>query len=153
MPPTVQSKPATAIPQRAAIPVPQKAATPFVATAAPAAPAPVAAPAADPGAEMVTEPEGDAPSARKTRKDFATPVEFYEYKRQNALVNVAKWAEIAKVWEAKKLNPGADNVEKQQKKADKLLNTWIETQRQLGMPEEKIQELLAVFQQKLGVTA
>jgi len=115
---------------------------------APAPAAPVVAPAAEvAGTTEESEDDADAKQPRMTRKDFATHEEFCDYKIGLAKQNVVKWTERVALWEQKKVNKDADVLVKKAKKADKLIETWIQTQRDMGTPQEEIDAMVKGFKQ------
>lgn len=116
--------------------------------AAPAAP--VAAPTA--GAAIVEEDDAAKP-VRKTRKDFNTNAEFYDYKIGVCADNVQKWTDRKAIWEQKKANPQAEVADKAAKKAEKLTAALIAVWRNMRVPEAEITRKLAQMSTQGPVTA
>jgi hypothetical protein len=132
-----------------------------VAAVAPAAKPAVAPPAMAVGAKAVA-PVAEAPIAegsddaaepkepRKTRKDFATHEEFCDYKIDLAEKAVVKWTERVTLWKAKKLNKDADAKVKMEKKSEKLIASFIQTQINMGTDQKKIDQMVAAFRLAAG---
>ena len=118
---------------------------------------PVAEPAVDPAATVDDDAADDdaatAKEPRRTRKDFATHEEFCDYKIGLATANVAKWQERIALWTEKRANKDADVKVKKMKKAEKLIAAFIQIQRDLGMPEDKIAKMADSFKSNLAEAA